>query len=296
MAFIANVLLSRSVRSLSGPCSLIHGGRRGNELVWVTGPHQRRLSTSGAALARVGALSTLRLSLPTTTPITVTGDNIDLTDALRAHVVDKIGNVVEKFPGLVTRIEVHVSVAHNPRIKNAHDCEVTAHARGRVLRASMKTENMYASVDLAADKLKRTLRKYKERMQQHSSDGDLVEVAMAEDRRVRNMSPAVPAQSNERTRSPTAIDSSSTDDGIPYEGSKHRLEVESELEEMGVEPSREVVRKKRFPMPLQTVEEAVLCLDYIDHDFYVFRNADTGEVNVVYRRRHGGVGLIEPET
>jgi hypothetical protein len=41
-------------------------------------------------------------------------------------------------------------------------------------------------------------------------------------------------------------------------------------------------------------EDAIVCLDYIGHDFYVFRNQETGEVNVVYKRKQGGVGLIEP--
>jgi putative sigma-54 modulation protein len=43
------------------------------------------------------------------------------------------------------------------------------------------------------------------------------------------------------------------------------------------------------------VEDAVLCLEYIEHDFYVFKNAESGKVNVVYKRGSGGVGLIEPE-
>jgi putative sigma-54 modulation protein len=293
MAFLTNILSSSSVHVSRKSCSFRCGGSPKTGNVWVT--DVQRAAVSGAVPVRRILRSFPRMSAPTTTPITVTGDNINLTDALRAHVVDKIGHVVEKFPGLVTRVEVHVSVAHNPRIKNAHDCEVTAYARGRVLRASVKTENMYASVDLAADKLKRTLRKYKERMQEHSSDSGLVEVAMEEDRRARTTSPVAEMPSYSASASPTPVSDPLLDDGVPYEGSKHRREVETELEEMGVEPSREVVRKKRFPMPLQTVEEAVLCLDYIDHDFYVFRNADTGEVNVVYRRRHGGVGLIEPE-
>lgn len=43
-----------------------------------------------------------------------------------------------------------------------------------------------------------------------------------------------------------------------------------------------------------TVQEAVFALDYTDHDFYVFRNKDTDEINVVYKRNVGGVGHVEP--
>jgi len=56
-----------------------------------------------------------------------------------------------------------------------------------------------------------------------------------------------------------------------------------------------LVRKKTFPMPPISVEEALLCLEYIDHDFYVFRNKESNEINVVYKREGSGVGLIEPE-
>jgi putative sigma-54 modulation protein len=42
-------------------------------------------------------------------------------------------------------------------------------------------------------------------------------------------------------------------------------------------------------------EEAVLQLELVGHDFFVFQNADTNSVNVVYRRRNGGYGLIEPQ-
>ena len=56
-----------------------------------------------------------------------------------------------------------------------------------------------------------------------------------------------------------------------------------------------VVREKRFPMPPMSVQDAVLCLEYIDHDFYVFRDSATSEVSVVYRRKSGGIGLIQPE-
>jgi putative sigma-54 modulation protein len=56
-----------------------------------------------------------------------------------------------------------------------------------------------------------------------------------------------------------------------------------------------IVKTKQFAINPMTPEEAVLQLELIGHDFFVFRSADTGEVNVVYRRRDGNYGLIEPQ-
>ncbi len=67
---------------------------------------------------------------------------------------------------------------------------------------------------------------------------------------------------------------------------------------MGEEKSEEapaVVRTKRFAIKPMPVEEAILQLSLLGHDFYVFSNADTDQVNVLYRRKDGNFGLIEPE-
>jgi len=60
------------------------------------------------------------------------------------------------------------------------------------------------------------------------------------------------------------------------------------------ESTPQIVRTKQFPVKPMTAEEAVLQLELVGHDFFVFRNAESGEVNVVYRRRQGNYGLIEP--
>ncbi len=56
-----------------------------------------------------------------------------------------------------------------------------------------------------------------------------------------------------------------------------------------------IVKTKQFAINPMTPEDAVLQLELIGHDFFVFRSADTGEVNVLYRRRDGNYGLIEPQ-
>ncbi|MGF1523736.1 MAG: ribosome hibernation-promoting factor, HPF/YfiA family [Leptolyngbyaceae cyanobacterium] len=57
-----------------------------------------------------------------------------------------------------------------------------------------------------------------------------------------------------------------------------------------------VVRNKFFAMPPMSIQEALDNLQLVDHDFYMFRNASTGEINVIYERNHGGYGVIQPRT
>ncbi|HSW36580.1 MAG TPA: ribosome-associated translation inhibitor RaiA [Candidatus Limnocylindrales bacterium] len=64
-------------------------------------------------------------------------------------------------------------------------------------------------------------------------------------------------------------------------------------ERAGDEPG--VVKTKRFPLKPMDVEEAVLQMDMLGHDFFVFANAESNKVNVLYRRKDGNYGLIEPE-
>jgi putative sigma-54 modulation protein len=66
-------------------------------------------------------------------------------------------------------------------------------------------------------------------------------------------------------------------------------------DEPSEEDSIEIVRTKRFNLKPMDAEEAVLQMDMLGHNFFVFSNADTEEVNVVYRRKDGRYGLIEPE-
>jgi len=57
----------------------------------------------------------------------------------------------------------------------------------------------------------------------------------------------------------------------------------------------EIVRTKRFFLKPMSVEEAILQMDMLDHDFFVFKNEETDETNLVYKRKNGRIGLIEFE-
>lgn len=68
-----------------------------------------------------------------------------------------------------------------------------------------------------------------------------------------------------------------------------------ELEEEAEEEAHTIVRTKRFPMTPMHAEEAVEQMELLGHDFFVFFNADEGQINVLYRRKDGDYGLLQPE-
>jgi putative sigma-54 modulation protein len=168
----------------------------------------------------------------------------------------KIERAVSHFESITTGVDVNLSVAKNPRIAASQVAEVTIYANGATIRAEEASEHLYASIDLVADKISRQLRKYKERS----------------------------FSKKDRT------------DGLKDLGE----ELDLELLDYNLADNRsatlpaEVVRTKYFAMSALTIEEALAQLQLVDHDFYMYRSVETGEINVVYRRNHGGFGTIQP--
>lgn len=76
-------------------------------------------------------------------------------------------------------------------------------------------------------------------------------------------------------------------------GSLDSVIIASEPEEEELDFN--VVRTKHVSVKPQSVDEAILQMNLLDHQFYLFRNAETDEVNVVYKRQDGGYGVIVPE-
>lgn len=183
--------------------------------------------------------------------LVIQGKNIEITDAIREYVRQKIEKAVNHYQTLTTEVDVSLSVARNPRIPK-QIAEVTIYANGTVVRAEEGSENLYASIDLVADKIARQLRKYKEKRFDRRHEMKTAEALSDQ--------PVI---------------------------SDLKLDREPELP-----PA--VVRTKYFSMPPMTVDEALEQLELVDHDFYMFRNAETGEINVVYERNHGGYGVIQP--
>ena len=85
--------------------------------------------------------------------------------------------------------------------------------------------------------------------------------------------------------------------GKLYEKGKGSSFARSEFSEEAeaVPPPKRVVKTKRFAVNLMSVAEAIDQMELLGHDFFLFLNADTGELNLLYRRKDGDYGLIEPE-
>jgi len=72
-------------------------------------------------------------------------------------------------------------------------------------------------------------------------------------------------------------------------------DVQDEITGNELHEEIKIVKAKRFAIKPMSVEEAAMQMELLGHTFYVFTNADTEEINVVYKRRDGKYGLIEPE-
>lgn len=72
-------------------------------------------------------------------------------------------------------------------------------------------------------------------------------------------------------------------------------EVEAEPEESFEEPSYDVVRVKKFSVKPMSVEDAITQMELLGHDFFLFQNEDNESMNVLYRRKDGSYGLLQPE-
>jgi putative sigma-54 modulation protein len=184
----------------------------------------------------------------------IQGNNIAVTEAIHDYVEQKLEKAVKHFNGMTTKVDVHLSVERNARIADRHKAEVTVYANGTVIRAQEGSENLYASIDLVSDKIARQLRKYKEK---HVDQRVHTGVKTSE----------------------VVGDASVTGDLIG---------------DRAPELPSEVVRMKYFAMPPMTIDEALIQLQLVDHDFYMFHNKDTNEINVIYQRNHGGFGVIQP--
>ena len=141
--------------------------------------------------------------------------------------------------------------------------QMTINASGATLRGQETGLTLFAAVDAVTDVMDKQIRRYKGRAYRTSqARRSARSQAMRED--VGALLEEIAAADEE--------------------------DREESLEEIGT-----VVRVKRFAMKPMTVEDAIMEMELLDHDFFLFHNAETDRHSVVYRRTDGDYGVIEPE-
>ncbi|KAG2399598.1 ribosome-binding factor PSRP1, chloroplastic [Vigna umbellata] len=254
--------------SLSSPYLLLPPHPFSNTLSTTFLGHTVSLKYAATSTTNTGRSLSARMSWDgplSSVKLIIQGKNLELTDAVKEHVEDKVGKAVQKHTHLVREVDVRLSTrgggefGRGPRTRR---CEVTLFTkRHGVLRAEEDAESTYGSIDLVSSIIQRKLRKIKEKESDHG----------------RHMK----GFNRSKVREPV--------EQLPV--------VEDEIlsPEEEEESIDEVVRTKYFDMPPLTVSEAIEQLVNVDHDFYGFRNEETGEINIVYKRKEGGYGLIIPK-
>ena len=189
--------------------------------------------------------------------INITFRNLEATEALKVYARDKIERV-NKY--LDQAGEAHVVLSLE---RHLHHADLTIHAGTFLLRGREKSEDMYASIDLAMDKIERQLRRYKEKLKRHHGRD-----------RIHHRQEMLNHREQIRVR---------------YEV----LELADPEKTDQQEVSPRIIRSNEFLVKPMTVDEAVMQMDLMNNDFLVFTNAASREMNVVYRRKDGHYGLIE---
>lgn len=173
--------------------------------------------------------------------IVTSGRNIEVTEPLKNMVTEKLSKFEKYFQ---TDIEVHATLSVQ---KNRQIFELTIPFKHDVIfRVEEASEDMYASIDMAVDKLAKQIQKHKTKLEKRYRTHDTIRFEFIPE------NPAV------------------------------------------AQADHELVRTKKFPIKPMDAEEAILQMEMLGHNFFVFRNGETDEVNVVYTRKDGKYGLIEP--
>lgn len=181
--------------------------------------------------------------------------NFELNEKIRDYSEKKIKSKIEKLLDRTTKTEVKFVLEKNPRITENNRVEVTAFASGAVIRVTDTGTDVFAAIDKVSSKLERQIKKYREK-------------------RIRK------GRKNHNAPDITASD-------IRKIGSADLEDIEEEI-------SRSIVKTKTFMLKPTSPEEAVMQMEFLGHDFFVFINSETDRTAVVYRRKDLNYGLIEP--
>ncbi len=190
--------------------------------------------------------------------ITVSGKQVELSDALRVRVAEQLDLITGKYFDDAQEANVTFS-----RARSFFTCDINVHAgRGLTLRGEGEAGDAHSAFDDAAEHIAKRLRRYRRRVNEHARD--LAHRARPEAARqyvLRHEEEAVPADGELRSETPAFAT---------------------------------VIAESPAEINVLSVGEAVMRMDLADQQLLMFRNSATSELNVVYRRQDGNIGWIDP--
>jgi len=189
--------------------------------------------------------------------IRVTGRHVDVSDAFRAHVEDRLQAAVSKY--FNRSISANITLSKEGHLFIA-DCQLHAN-QGVNLQGRGQASDAYAAVDDTVEKVEKQLRRYKRRLKNHHNS------VSRDDQALQNAQSYVIAPEQE-------------DDDVG--------------ETAGSEDQPIIIAETSTKIPEVSVGDAVMLMDLNDVPALMFRNSKNKELNVVYRRNDGNIGWIDP--
>ena len=190
--------------------------------------------------------------------ITVSGKQVDLSDALRVRVSDHLDVIATKYFDHAMEAQVTFS-----RARSFFICDINVHAgRGLRLRGEGEAADANSAFDDAAEHIAKRLRRYRRRVNEHARDSAN-----------RDRPEAARQYILQQEDTGTAHDSNGAGGTTAY---------------------ATVIAEQATEISLLSVSEAVMRMDLADQPVLMFRNSTTGELNVVYRRSDGNIDWIDP--
>ncbi|GAA4222023.1 ribosomal subunit interface protein [Streptosporangium album] len=216
--------------------------------------------------------------------IIVKGRHTGVSDRFRDHVNTKLARI-ERLDHKLISVDVEVTKESNPRITGQRErVELTIHSRGPAVRAEATADDRFAALDIALGKLEGRLRRLADRRKVHHgshcppSVAELTATALAETLEsapARLFAGARPDQDSQ--------------DGSPEDKAIVPIQMDGD--------GPLVVREKTHRADPMTIDQALLEMELVGHDFYLFRDKESGQPSVVYLRQgynYGVLRLVEP--
>jgi ribosomal subunit interface protein len=190
--------------------------------------------------------------------ITVSGKQVDLSDALQTRVAQQLDTIAGKY--FDHALEAHVTFS---RARSFFTCDINVHAaRGLTLRGEGEAADANSAFDDAAEHIAKRLRRYRRRVNEHARDA-------AHRERPQAARQYILRQEEEQTQA-------------------------QELGTVQAATYATVIAEAPAEISVLTVGDAVMRMDLADQPVMMFRNSASGELNVVYRRSDGNIGWIDP--